>query len=182
MTDFKNTAYLSLNAGRVSFQKEVQAHSQMISVVIPVSNGEQTLERLVDEISVLNDTSDKQLKITEILLVWDGAQDNSAKVMQRLAAKNPLVKAVWLSRKFGQHAATLAGIARSRGDWIVTLDESGTHAPSEIHHLVAAALDGNYQLVYGIDKNQISNRTLKTNLKFLTLRLLKHQTEYPKRN
>ena len=39
------------------------------------------------------------------------------------------MRPVWLSRNFGQHAATLAGIAASGGEWVVTMDEDGQHDP-----------------------------------------------------
>ena len=37
-----------------------------------------------------------------------------------------------LSRNFGQHAATLAGMSSSSGEWIVTMDEDGQHNPDYI--------------------------------------------------
>ena len=52
--------------------------------------------------------------------------------MRELAEKFGFVRKVWLSRNFGQHAATLAGMASSGGDWIVTMDEDGQHDPAYI--------------------------------------------------
>ncbi len=48
------------------------------------------------------------------------------------AASTTFVRPVWLSRNYGQHPATLAGMASSSGDWIVTLDEDGQHDPADI--------------------------------------------------
>ena len=48
---------------------------------------------------------------------------------------------IWLSRNYGQHAATLAGMSSSGGDWIVTLDEDGQHDPSYIGAMLDVALD-----------------------------------------
>lgn len=129
------------------------AKLQTISVVIPVFQGEKTLPRLILEISQLNSNRDSLKKtpfeIIEVILVWDGAQDNSAQIMKQLAEENPLVKNIWLSRNFGQHAATLAGVARSRGAWVVTLDEDGLHNPTDIEDLLKTAIESNLQLVYG---------------------------------
>lgn len=131
---------------------------QTVSVVIPVFRGEKTLKKLVDEICGINSNRDRSknnpLEIAEILLVWDGAQDKSAEIMKHLAEKNPLVKNVWLSRNFGQHAATLAGVARSRGDWIATIDEDGLHSPSDIQSLLNTAMERDLQLVYGKSINK----------------------------
>ncbi len=142
---------------------EVLAMPHTISVVIPVFKGERTLKTLVAEILELNNNNtDKTiLRVIEILLVWDGAQDNSAKVMQELADSNPIIRTVWLSRNFGQHAATLAGVARSRGDWIATLDEDGLHNPSEITSLLNTAIQSNHQLVYGLAKNKAPHHALR---------------------
>ena len=48
-----------------------------------------------------------------MLLVHDGARDGSAAVMRGLAERHPFLRLVWLSRNFGQHPATLAGMART---------------------------------------------------------------------
>ena len=61
---------------------------------------------------------------------------------------------MWLSRNFGQHAATLAGMASSGGDWIVTLDEDGQHDPAEMTGLLDAALSERADVVYGKPTNQ----------------------------
>ena len=54
-----------------------------------------------------------QVKDLEVILVHDGAIDHSADVISSLAAKLPFVVPLWLSRNFGQHAATLAGMSRT---------------------------------------------------------------------
>lgn len=133
----------------------LELSSQSLSIVVPVYRGEKTLERLVHEVTLLktSELNHPSLNVLEIILVWDGAVDNSATIMKALAEKNPLVKTVWLSRNFGQHAATLAGVARSRGDWIITLDEDGLHSPEDIRTLLKTAFQGNHHLVYGISKN-----------------------------
>ena len=68
--------------------------------------------------------------------------------MRELEQEYPFVRSVWLSRNFGQHAATLAGMASSGGDWIVTLDEDGQHDPSYIGAMLDVALDEQASVVY----------------------------------
>ncbi len=68
--------------------------------------------------------------MTEMLLVHDHGPDGSAAVIRALAGELAQIRPVWLSRNFGQHAATLAGMASSGGDWVVTLDEDGQHDPA----------------------------------------------------
>src|SRR5215467_5198674 len=85
---------------------------QTISIVVPVYQGELTLESLLREIEPLtiaqSTPGGTRFQVTEVLLVHDGAIDGSETVMSALAAKLPFVIPIWLSRNFGQHPATLA--------------------------------------------------------------------------
>ena len=122
-------------------------------MVVPVYRGEATLKRLVDELVPLTDTTTTPAgnvyRVIEVLLVHDNGPDDSAGVIRQLAASQPAVRPVWLSRNFGQHAATLAGIASSGGAWVVSLDEDGQHLPSDIGLLLDTAIATKSPLVYG---------------------------------
>ena len=124
-----------------------------VSVVIPVYQGEKTISNLVNELAlyVAPSTSPASIKyvISEVLLVHDSGPDDSAKIINDLSTNHEWVRPVWLSRNFGQHAATLAGMSASVSDWIVTLDEDGQHDPKEIATLLDTAVAENSQLVYG---------------------------------
>lgn len=126
-----------------------------LSVIIPVFRGEQTIEPLVREILELGHeaTSDRsRSRLIEIILVNDCGPDGSDMVLRRLEAEEPEVSVIWLSRNAGQHAATLAGISASRGEWIVTLDEDGQHDPASIRTLLEACLAERCHLAYGVGR------------------------------
>ena len=53
-----------------------------------------------------------------------------------------------LSRNFGQHPATVAGVLHSSGDWIATLDEDGQHPPAQLVTLLVHAAESHADLVY----------------------------------
>ena len=91
------------------------------------------------------------------MLVHDHGRDDSPRVMRELAAQYDFVKTVWLSRNFGQHAATLAGIAASSGHWVVTMDEDGQHDPAYIGALLDAAIASGTSLVYAQPQNKPSH-------------------------
>ena len=130
---------------------------QMISIVVPVYQGELTLEPLLAEIEPLTATQSTprgvQFRVSEVMLVHDGAIDGSDAVMSSLAAKLPFVTPVWLSRNYGQHAATLAGMASTNGDWVVSLDEDGQQDPRDIGRLLDVAIEKDVQLVYAQPTN-----------------------------
>jgi glycosyltransferase involved in cell wall biosynthesis len=126
---------------------------QTISVVIPVYRGESVLAATVDEVLRLteNTTTPRgvSFRVSEIILVDDNGPDHSDRIIRQLATAHSSVHPAWLSRNFGQHAATLAGIAQSVGDWVVTLDEDGQQDPADIGTLLDAAVQNSAQVVYG---------------------------------
>ena len=128
-----------------------------ISVVIPAFNGASTLRAVIRELESLTGVSYTPggipFKLDEVLLVWDGGTKSCAKIMRDLAQEYPWVRPIWLSRNFGQHAATLAGMSSSGGEWVVTLDEDGQHDPAYIGEMLDRALTEKCQLVYAAPTN-----------------------------
>lgn len=129
----------------------------VVSIVVPVYQGERTLPALVAEVAALTSTTTSpagaEWRVAEMILVFDNGPDGSADAIRRLAAENNFVRSVWLSRNFGQHSATLAGIASSGSEWIVTLDEDGQHDPSDIGILIDSALEHQSPVVYAKPTN-----------------------------
>ena len=129
-----------------------------ISVVIPVYGGSATLRQVVAELSdfysVQTSPDGLQYCISEVILVDDCGNDNSDLVIRELALDDDRVLPVWLTRNFGQHAATIAGMASSSGEWVVTMDEDGQHDPSSIGLLLDTAVSSKCPLVYGRESNR----------------------------
>lgn len=123
-----------------------------ISVVIPVYRGEKTLPILIQEITPLTSTqrtpSGNNYVVCEVILVHDCGPDRSDKVLQNFESQYSFIRPVWLSKNFGQHAATMAGMSSSTGDWVVTIDEDGQQSPADIGAMLDAAIVGELQLVY----------------------------------
>jgi polyisoprenyl-phosphate glycosyltransferase len=123
-----------------------------LAIVVPVYQGERTLEALVEEVAPLTrptvSPGGRAFRVTEMLLVHDGARDASAAVMLTLAERHPFLRLLWLSRNFGQHPATLAGMASTAAEWVATLDEDGQQDPHDISRLLDEAFDHDALLVY----------------------------------
>jgi len=128
-----------------------------LSFVVPVYQGEHTLAALVAEVApltVLQQTpKGRAFRVMELVLVHDGARNNSALAMKDLALAFPFVRLIWLSRNFGQHAATFAGLASTVGEWVVTLDEDGQQSPADAAKMLDSALDESTRLVYAHPTN-----------------------------
>jgi polyisoprenyl-phosphate glycosyltransferase len=132
---------------------------------VPVYRGERTLRPLCAEIALLTEqfttAGGHEARVTEILLVHDHGPDDSAAVIRALAGEFAQIRPVWLSRNFGQHAATLAGMASSGGDWVVTLDEDGQHNPSDIGAMLDVAMRQQATVVYAQPTNEPPHGALR---------------------
>ena len=115
----------------------------MISLVIPVYNEEENLNRLIERILPVVQSMDRPY---EIILIDDGSRDNSLFILKSLT-KYPEVRVVELVRNYGQHAAILAGFSIVRGEIVITLDADLQNPPEEIPKLVKEMEAGNYDVV-----------------------------------
>jgi undecaprenyl-phosphate 4-deoxy-4-formamido-L-arabinose transferase len=129
-----------------------------VSLVVPVYQGERTLGDLVREVEPLTapqtTPGGRSFRVAELLLVHDGAVDDSARVMIELASRHPFVRPLWLSRNFGQHPATLAGMASTVSPWVATLDEDGQQDPRDVGRLLDEAIVRGVQVVYARPANE----------------------------
>jgi polyisoprenyl-phosphate glycosyltransferase len=110
-----------------------------LSVVVPVYACAGCLdalhERLTRSVAEITDSY-------ELVLVDDRSLDDGWSVLQRLARADGHVRALRLSRNFGQDAAITAGLTHARGDWAVVMDCDLQEAPEDIPRLWAAAGEG----------------------------------------
>jgi len=128
------------------------AENIFISFVIPVYNGSPMLEPLCKRLVPVGESYGRY----EIIFVDDGSRDNSCNTIMNLQKSFPKICLVELSRYFGQHNATLAGLAQARGEIVVTLDQDLQHPPEEIHLLVSKLNEG-FDVVYGLPEKRPHN-------------------------
>ncbi len=83
----------------------------------------------------------------EIILVNDCSPDDTWDVIRKLAADDRHIAAVDLAKNFGQHAALMCGMRRSRGDFVVCLDDDGQTPADEVGKLLEK-LEAGYDVVY----------------------------------
>jgi polyisoprenyl-phosphate glycosyltransferase len=110
-----------------------------LSVVVPVYGCRDCLEPLHEQLTTAVRTITTNY---EIVFVDDRSPDGSWPVLEKLAAADPRVKAIRLSRNFGQHAAITSGLAASRGEWTVVMDCDLQDPPEAIPSLYARAKEG----------------------------------------
>jgi glycosyltransferase involved in cell wall biosynthesis len=131
----------------------------MLSITIPLFNEAENIpalhERLVRELEAL-------ARPFEIILVNDGSSDDSERILDALAAKDPRVKVVHFRRNFGQTAAMMAGIHYASGEIIVPMDGDLQNDPADIAKLLAK-LDEGYDVASGWRKDR-KDHSLRRNL------------------
>jgi undecaprenyl-phosphate 4-deoxy-4-formamido-L-arabinose transferase len=124
--------------------REAEAAPQL-SVVVTVLNEAATLEELLRRtVAVLEGLG----RPFELIVVDDGSTDGTFATLERVHAGEPRLRAVRFKRSFGQHPAMHAGLARARGDVVVTMDGDLQNQPEDIPRLVEA-VEAGYDVASG---------------------------------
>ncbi len=118
----------------------------LISLVVPAYNEEAVLTAFHQEISAeISGLVDD----FEFVFVDDGSRDGTAEIMRGLAARDPRVRAVLLSRNFGHEAAIEAGLRAADGDAVIVMDADLQDGPEIIPRLISAWREG-AEVVYAV--------------------------------
>lgn len=112
-------------------------YTQSISVVVPIYNDQEVIAELHRRLRpVLEAITDRY----ELILVDDGSRDRSWEEMLQVRRSNEHVRAVRLSRNFGQQSAIAAGLSLTSNDLIVLMDSDLQDRPEDIPTLIDALL------------------------------------------
>ncbi len=110
-----------------------------ISVVVPVYGCASCLIELCRQLELnLTPLSAEY----EVILVCDASPDDSWATIEALAAKDPRIRGIALSRNFGQHTAILAGTDFAQGDYMIVMDCDLQHSPADIPAMYAKVRSG----------------------------------------
>jgi glycosyltransferase involved in cell wall biosynthesis len=115
-----------------------------LSIVIPAYQEEENVERVYDRLKAAIEPLGMEW---EIIFAVDPGTDRTEELILGLRAGDDRVKMLRFSRRFGQPAATLAGLAATSGDAVVVIDCDMQDPPELIPELVARWRDG-YEAVY----------------------------------
>lgn len=112
-----------------------------VSVIIPVYQVENYLERAVD--SVLAQTLEEK----EIILVDDGSPDGSPEICDRYARQYPEMIRVIHKENQGLGMARNTGVDAARGEYLAFLDSDDTVEPEMYEEMYEKAREGDYDIV-----------------------------------
>ncbi len=98
----------------------------LVSVVMPVFNGEDYLAAAIE--SILNQT----FTDFEFIIVDDGSQDASAAICQTYAERDSRIRCIQLGKNQGEASARNAGIAAAEGQLVAMMDCDDVSLPERI--------------------------------------------------
>ncbi len=110
-----------------------------VSMIVPIFEEEATVDELYRRTVAALEQDGRSF---EILFVDDGSRDRTFARLEQLHAADPRVRVVRFKRNFGQHPAMQAGLARARGEILVTMDGDLQNEPEDIPKLVRAVEAG----------------------------------------
>ncbi len=129
----------------------------MLSIISPVYNEAENLTELCARIKAAVEAAKEDF---EIILVENGSNDDSSRIIREMRNKDPRIKYVILSRNFGHQGAIMAGLAHASGDAVISLDADLQHPPELIPKLVDLWRKG-HEVVYTVKKIETEERGLR---------------------
>lgn len=115
-----------------------------LSIVIPIYNEVNTLEKLIALVQSVNVGMEK-----EIILVDDCSSDGSREVLKLLASKNEYLRVFFHEVNQGKGAALHTGFQQATGDIVLVQDADLEYDPKEYPDLLMPILAGHADIVYG---------------------------------
>jgi undecaprenyl-phosphate 4-deoxy-4-formamido-L-arabinose transferase len=112
-----------------------EAGRPSLSVVVTLYDEEATIEELYRRTMTALEEFGRPF---ELIVVDDGSSDGTWRLVERLHDRDDRLRAVRFKRNFGQHPAMHAGLARARGEIVVTMDGDLQNAPEYIPRVVEA--------------------------------------------
>ncbi|HEX4761867.1 MAG TPA: glycosyltransferase family 2 protein, partial [Sphingomicrobium sp.] len=146
-----------------------------LSIVVPCYNEEACLPALHERLSaVARGVAGDDY---EIVLINDGSRDDSWAIMQGLAARDPHLTAINLSRNHGHQLALTAGLDLCRGDAVLVIDADLQDPPELLPEMLATMREKDADVVYGVRKSRAGETAFKRATAHGFYRLLSRATE-----
>jgi polyisoprenyl-phosphate glycosyltransferase len=146
-----------------------------LSIVIPVYDEEKNIIPFLKRLQLVLQC----LEINyEIIFCLDPSSDNSEKIIKEQMKYNKKIKLILFSRKFGQPAATMAGILNCKGESCVVMDVDLQDPPELVSDLYNKLHEG-YDVVYAKRKSRKGEPWIKKTIAYLGYMLIAKLSEVP---
>ncbi|HWK35200.1 glycosyltransferase family 2 protein [Sphingomonas sp.] len=148
-----------------------------LSVVVPCYNEEGCLDALHARVSAAARAAVGDDH--EIVLVNDGSKDASWAVMQRIAATDPRLVAINLSRNHGHQLALTAGLDLCAGEQILIIDADLQDPPELLADMRATMIAQQADVVYAVRRKREGETLFKKLTAAIFYRMLDRITDTP---
>ena len=115
-------------------------NSLKVSIILPTYNVEKYLQQCLDSIAK------QTYKNIEVIIIIDGATDNSYRIAKRFCEKDGRFSVYW-QENAGSGPARNNGLDKATGDFIMFVDPDDWCLPDYVENILRLQQDGNYDIV-----------------------------------
>lgn len=155
-------------------QQQLQGKDVFISCIVPVHNEAAGISLFIEALKTALQSLTNRF---EIILIDDGSQDESQKVITETLV-NKEVKLIAFSRNFGKESALTAGLLYCQGDVAILIDADFQH-PLEILPVFLEKWAEGYDMPYGLRNSRDNESRIKRWFTHQFYRLMGHVSEVP---
>jgi len=113
--------------------------SVLVSIAVPVYNEKEALPELLSTVRRVMEATAYDY---EIVMVDDGSRDGTTEMLERAAATDPRIKALFFSRNFGHQIAITAALDHASGDVVAVIDADLQDPPELLPQMLGVLLEG----------------------------------------
>ncbi len=146
-----------------------------LSVVVPAFNEAGNIEAFLGRIVPILEAN---VASYEIVFSVDPSDDGTEQIILAHRDRNPAIKLLRFSRRFGQPTATLAGIELSTGDAVVVMDVDLQDPPELLVEMLARWRDG-YDVVYAQRRKRTGETLVKRTIAKVGYAVINRFAEVP---
>jgi glycosyltransferase involved in cell wall biosynthesis len=149
-------------------QTTLNSSKKQVSIIVPVYKESANIKPFLTRMeSVLN-----KAKLTyEIIFCLDPSPDNTEEVIQNEINHNANLKLITFSRRFGQPAATIAGILHCKGETCVVIDVD-LQDPPELIETMYKKLQEGFEVVYAKRRSRKGETVIKRIISYLGYKVI----------
>jgi glycosyltransferase involved in cell wall biosynthesis len=147
--------------------------TKQLSVVVPVYKEADSIKPFLARLETILQTMQVSY---EILFCLDPSPDQTQEIIQQEIERNPNIKLIVFSRRFGQPAATMAGILTCEGECCVVIDVDLQDPPEVIAKLYQKMSEG-YEVVYAKRRSRQGETLLKRMITYVGYKVINKLSE-----
>lgn len=143
--------------------KKIVQHLPKLSVIVPVYKEAANIQPFLTRMEAVV----SKMELTyEIIFCLDPSPDQTEEVIQQEIERNPNIRLIVFSRRFGQPAATMAGVLLCKGEACLVIDVDLQDPPELIESMYQKLPEG-YEVVYAKRRSRKGETLIKRFVSYL---------------